>query len=608
MIMAKRIKLSKTKNSCNYYIIDDYTHPSTKKRSTFIVEKLGNIDALRSRFDASTDDEALTRLKEYVNELKANDKKEAETVSISLCPNKLIESDAQRLFNLGYLYPRSILKSLGIKNICDEINSRHQYKFDLNSIICDLVSSRIIYPSSKRSSYKDAEHFFEPPEYELHDIYRALPILSQERYFIESRLYEATNETYSRDSSILYYDCTNFYFEIEDEKDLCRYGNSKEHRPNPIVQYGLFTDAEGIPIADIVFEGNKNEQFSMRELEEKVAEDFRLSRFIVCADAGLNGFDNKVYNNKKDNGAYIVTQPIKKLKKNLKEWALDTGGWRLLGFPGEYDISKLGDTISIEGTIHKTRDLVFYKKRWEKTTKKTSTDSNKYTLEEQIIITYSTKYAQYQEYIREKKLERARKLIDGNPGKIDTHNPRDPRYYISKHRTTPSGEVASESHYCIDDDIIREEKRYDGFYAVVTDLEDDDIGLIIESNKRRWEIEESFEIMKSEFKTRPMYVTREDSVRGHLLICFIALLVYRLLEKKHLKENHTCSELINTLRDLNVTYLGGNNYIPSFIRTEITDTLAEEFGFQPARELLTQKYIKKFLRVTNSRKSTKMKS
>ena len=142
----------------------------------------------------------------------------------------------------------------------------------------------------------------------------------------------------------------------------------------------------------------------------------------------------------------------------------------------------------------------------------------------------------------------------------------------------------------------------------MTDLEDDDIGLIIDSNKRRWEIEESFEIMKSEFKTRPMYVTREDSVKGHLLICFISLLVYRLLEKKHLKEKYTCSELITTLRKLNVTYLGGNNYIPSFRRTEITDALAEEFGFQPARELLTQKYIKKFLRVTNSRKSTKMKT
>lgn len=605
--MAKRIKTTKSKNSCNYYIIDDYTDPSTKKRSTFIFERLGNIDSLKNRFDADEDDTALLKLKEYVNELKKADKEASETVSISLCPSRLIEKDKERLFNLGYLYPKSILRSLGIRSICGAISDRHQFKFDLTDILCDLVSARIIYPGSKRSSYNDATHFLEPPVYGLHDVYRSLSVLSDERYFIEKELYKACKDKYDRDTSILYYDCSNFYFEIEDEEDLCKYGKSKENRPNPIVQYGLFTDAQGIPIADIVFEGNRNEQFSMRELEEEIAKDFHLSKFVVCADAGLNSFDNKVYNDMKHNGAYIVTQPIKKLKETLKTWAIDTNGWKLLGIPGEYDISTLGDTLCIGGNSYNTRELVFYKERWEKTTKKTILTDSRYTLEEHIIVTYSRKYAEYQKYIREKKLERARKLIRSNPGKIDTHNPRDPRYYISKVRTTSDGEVAAESYYSINDSVVAEESRYDGFYAVTTDLEDTDLKLIIDANKRRWEIEENFEIMKSEFKTRPMYVTEEDSVKGHLLTCFISLLVYRLLEKKHLKERYTCDQLISTLRDLNVTYLGGNNYIPSFKRTDLTDALAEEFGFQPARELLTQKYIQKFLRVVNSRKSTKMK-
>lgn len=606
--MAKRIKATKTKNSCNYYIIDDYTDPSTKKRSTFVYERLGNIKKIMNRFEAASEEEALDRLKVYLYDLKKADKEASDMISINLCPNKLIDKNKERSFNIGYLYPKSILKSLGIKNMCDDISDRYQFKFELDDILCDLVSSRIVYPGSKRSSYKDASHFIEPPKYELHDVYRALPVLAKERYFIESELYKASKASYPRNNNILYYDCTNFYFEIEDEVDMCKYGRSKENRPNPIVQYGLFADTDGIPIADIVFDGNKNEQFSMRELEEEIAKDFQLSRFIVCADAGLNGFDNKVYNDMKHNEAYIVTQPIKKLKKALKKWALNTSGWRLLNHPGEYDISTLGDTISIEGQTYKTRDLIFYKDRWDKTTKKSSLADDKYTLEEHFIVTYNKKYAEYQSYIREKKLERARQLIISNPGKIDTHNPRDPRYYISKVKTTSDGEVASECYYSIDECVITEESQYDGFYAVTTDLEDGNLKLIIDANKRRWEIEESFEIMKSEFKTRPMYVTREESVKGHLLTCFISLLVYRLLEKKHLDEKYTCNEIITTLRNMNITYLGGNNYIPSFKRTDITDSLAEEFGFQPARELITQKYLKKFLRVTNSRKSTKMKS
>lgn len=605
--MAKRIKFTRTKNSCNYYIIDDFTDPSTKKRSTFVYEKLGNIKKIMDRFEAASEEEALEKLNLYLNDLKKADKEASQFVSINLYPNKLIEKNKERSFNIGYLYPKSILKSLGIKSICDNISDKYQFKFELDDILCDLVSSRIIYPGSKRSSYKDASHFIESPEYGLYDVYRSLPVLAQERYFIESELYKNSKAGYSRNNSILYYDCTNFYFEIEDEESLCRYGKSKENRPNPIVQYGLFTDTDGIPIADIVFDGNKNEQFSMRELEEEIAKDFQLSRFIVCADAGLNGFDNKVYNDMKHNGAYIVTQPIKKLKKSLKTWALDTKGWKLLDHPGEYDIEALDDTVSIEGNTYKTKNLVFYKDRWDKTVKKSSLINKKYPLEEHFIITYSKKYAEYQSRIREKKLERARKLIINAPSRIESTNPRDPRYYISKIKTTSRGEAASESYYSIDEDIVAEESRYDGFYAVATDLEDDDLTLIINANKRRWEIEESFEIMKSEFRTRPMYVTKEESVKGHLLTCFVSLLVYRLLEKKHLNEKYTCSEILATLRDMNITYLGGNNYIPSFKRTDVTDSLAEEFGFQPARELITQKYLKNFLRVANSRKSTKMK-
>ena len=433
-----------------------------------------------------------------------------------------------------------------------------------------------------------------------------MPVIADNRYFIESQLYKNSRDICKRNDSILYYDCTNFYFEIEDENDICEYGKSKEHRPNPIVQYGLFLDADGLPIADYVFSGKSNEQPSLRELEKEIDKDFECSRFIVVADAGLNGWENKIYNDKKRNGAYIVTQPIKALNKKLKEWALEPAGWKIFGSDRTFDIRKLEDVIIIDGKSYNVHELTLYKDRWVPVTKKSELTGRKETIEEHLIISYSTKYRDYQKRIRNKKLERAGKLIK-DPGNIKNRNQRDPRYYITRQSTTADGKNADKDQYCIDINKVAEEERYDGFYGVVTDLEDEDISLIIKANKQRWEIEESFMIMKSELKTRPMYVTVKESIEGHLLTCFIALLVYRILEKCYLKEKYTSETLIKSLREMNITHLTGNCYVPSFTRTEITDDLADIFGFQPSREVLTQKYIKKFSRVANSRKSTKLK-
>lgn len=606
--MSKRIKITRSKNSESYSIIDDYTHPLTRKKSTYVVESFGNINRLMDRFHVNSSQEALDALKAYLEEMRNDDKEDNSKILISLSQHNLIEKDKQRLYNIGYLYPRNILFSLGISEMCDDIFSRHQFHYNLAHIIADLVSARIIFPGSKRSSYKDAFHFLDAPQYSLDDVYRSLPVLASERYFIESYLYSSTTRLHRRNTAVLYYDCTNFYFEIEDEKDnLLKYGKSKENRPNPIVQYGLFMDGDGIPIADYVFNGNNNEQFSLRELEEKISKDFKFTKFVVCADAGLNGWDNKIYNDKKPNGAYIVTQPIRKLKKYLKDWATGPDGWKLLNLPGEFSIDSLEDTITINGRTYRTNQLTFYKERWIKTTKKDESTGKNYTLEEHLIVSFSTKYQKYQQKIRNRKLDRARKLLK-NPGKIDRKNSRNPTYYIKKTSTKKNGEVAQEDYYTLDMEKINEEARYDGFYGVTTDLEDEDISLIIKANRQRWEIEESFEIMKSEFKTRPMYVTREDAVLGHLLICFMALLIYRILEKKYLKEEYTCCEIIDTLRNMNIVHLIGSNYTPAFMRTEITDRFSEIFGFENARELLTQKYLKKFLRTVNSKKSTKLKS
>lgn len=561
-----------------------------------------NNNKIMSRFHVDTKEEALDALNSYLEDMRNEDKEDNSKILISLSQHNLIEKDKQRIYNIGYLYPRNILFSLGLKEMCDDIAARHQFHFNLSHIIADLVSARIIFPGSKRSSYNDAFHFLDAPQYSLDDVYRSLSVLTNERYFIENYLYNSTTQLHKRNTAILYYDCTNFYFEIEDEKDkLLKYGKSKENRPNPIVQYGLFMDGDGIPIADYVFNGNNNEQFSLRELEEKIESDFKSIKFVVCADAGLNGWDNKIYNDKKPNGAFIVTQPIRKLKNHLKEWVINPDGWKLLNLPGQFNIDSLQDTITINGRTYNTSQLTFYKDRWIKTTKKDESTGKNYTLEEHLIVSFSLKYQRYQQKIRSRKLERARKLLK-DPGKIDKKNPRNPTYYVKKTLTTKNGEIAQEDYYALDYEKINEEARYDGFYGVTTDLEDEDISLIINANKQRWEIEENFEIMKSELKTRPMYVTREEAVQGHLLICFMALLIYRLLEKKYLNEEYTCYEIIDTLRGMNIVHLIGSNYTPAFMRKEITDRFSDIFGFQNSRELLTQKYLKKFLRIVNSKK------
>lgn len=604
--MAKRIKTTKSKNSESYCIIDDYTNPLTHKRSTFIFEKLGSLSSLKEKYNTDSKDVVMKHLNQHLEILKELDKEEKSPVDILLHPQKIIEKNDIRLFNIGYLYLRNILSSLGLKNISKTISESYHFKFDLYSIIADLVCARIIYPGSKRSSYLDAQHFIESPEYKLENVYRSLPVIADNRYFIESQLYKNSRDICKRNDSILYYDCTNFYFEIEDENDICEYGKSKEHRPNPIVQYGLFLDADGLPIADYLFSGKSNEQPSLRELEKEIDKDFECSRFIVVADAGLNGWENKIYNDKKRNGAYIVTQPIKALNKKLKEWALEPAGWKIFGSDRTFDIRKLEDVIIIDGKSYNVHELTLYKDRWVPVTKKSELTGGKETIEEHLIISYSTKYRDYQKRIRNKKLERAGKLLK-DPGNIKNRNQRDPRYYITRQSTTADGKNADKDQYCIDINKVAEEERYDGFYGVVTDLEDEDISLIIKANKQRWEIEESFMIMKSELKTRPMYVTVKESIEGHLLTCFIALLVYRILEKCYLKEKYTSETLIKSLREMNITHLTGNCYVPSFTRTEITDDLADIFGFQPSREVLTQKYLKKFSRVANSRKSTKLK-
>lgn len=578
-----RLKITKTNSNTNYYIIKDFK--INGKRTTKIIEKLGTEKDIKLKFKT---DDVKSFLNDYISKLNKEESKTKSTLIKFYDENKILDLDLENSFNVGYLFLQDIYYSLEINKICETIKSKYQFHYNLNNILSNLVYSRIIYPSSKLKTLDLSKKFVEQPNFTYNDLLRSLEIISKENDFIQTKLYQNSLKYSKRNDKILFYDCTNYYFEIEEDDEFRKYGKSKENRPNPIVGMGLFIDGDGIPLAFDIFPGNQNEQPTLKPLEKKIINDFDNSKFVVCTDAGLASIANRKFNN--INGRkFITTQSIKKLKQFLKDYALDlTSGWQLPGINKTFNISALRND---EELIKKYYDKVFYKERWIKED----------GIEQRLIITFSPKYQEYQKHIREKQIQRAQNIIDKNPKKIKSNNNNDPKRFIANISTTSDGEVALNTNYYLNHDKINEEAILDGLYAVCTNLEDDVID-IITINKKRWEIEESFRIMKTEFKARPVYLSREDRIKAHFTTCFLALVIYRYLEKT-LKEKYTVSQIVDTLRNMACTKKD-NDLIPTYKRTTLTDSLHETFDFRTDYEILTEKNVKKIIKQTKNKLST----
>ena len=570
-----RLKISKSKNVTLYYVIK--TVYIDGKQKTVTVEKLGNEQEVLIK---SKGMDPVTWAKSYVDELNKQELEKSRKIIIEKSQNVQIPMNQQNVFNCGYLFIEKIYYELGLHNICSDISKKYRFDFDLNDILSKLVDGRILCPASKLATNEYCKKFLEQPKFELQHIYRGLEIIAQENDFIQSELYKNSLRISKRNTGVLYYDCTNYFFEIEEENGLKQYGVSKEHKPNPIVQMGLFMDGNGIPLAFNINSGNTNEQVTMTPLEEKIIKDFELSKFVVCTDAGLASNNNRKFNDK-DDRAFITTQSIKKLKSHLKDWALDHSGWNLSGSNELYNISDIEDDTD---KINKYKDCIFFKQRW----------INENGLEQKFIVTYSLKYKNYQRNIRDAQIQRARKAINTKGFKFDKKNQNDFKRFITKINITDDGEIASKKIFSINQNLIAEEEKYDGFYGVCTNL-DDEPADIIKINKRRWEIEECFRIMKTEFKARPVYLSRDDRIIAHFMTCYIALLIYRILEKK-LEENFTVEQIIECLRNMNMYKENLDSYSPTYTRTDLTDKLHEKFGFRTDYEIITDKNLKKILK------------
>lgn len=571
-----RLQIVKSKNAQSLYVVKSVYH--NKKRTNKVVEKLGTYENLKKKLNV----DPIEWANNYVKELNDKEKNGTRDILVKYSPTKIIEKNAQISFNCGYLFLEKIYYQLGLDKICKTVSQKYKFEYDLDSILSRLIYGRIIFPASKFATNDLAKKFIEQPNFELHDIYRALEVISKETDFIQAELYKNSLKMSKRNTSVLYYDCTNYFFEAEQESGIRQYGPSKEHRPNPIVQMGLFMDGDGIPLAFSINSGNTNEQVTLKPLEQKILDDFKLSKFIVCTDAGLASNINRKFNDKEER-AFITTQSIKKLKKHLMDWAISPEGWHLSKDSKTYNISRLEDTAEL---IEFYKDKIFFKERW----------INENGLEQKLIVTYSLKYKYYQRKTRNSQIERAKNAINTKNIKLDKFNQNDYKRLITKTSITKDGEIAERKILSINLDLIDKEEKFDGFYGVCTNLEDD-AEEIIKVNSRRWEIEESFRIMKSEFKARPVYLSRDDRITAHFTTCFLSLVILRFLEKS-LEEKYTSSEIIGTLRDMNLMESIGNGYIPTYTRTDLTDSLHEKFKFRTDYQIMTTNTLKNiFLKI-----------
>lgn len=586
-----RLSITKNKSNTTYCIIKDYTNLQGK-RSTFIYEALGNDNDLQKRFGKVN---TLDKVKEYIDSLNKMIKDGKELpVHLTLDPNKQIEKNENRNFFSGHLFLRKIYYELGIDKICENIKNKYRFTFDINSIVECLVFARIIWPSSKLSTYEQSKKFVGNYNFELQHVYRTLSYLANELGEIQKELFDNSNKVIDRNYKVIYYDCTNYSFYTE-ENDFERYGIAKNHMPLPLVQMGLFMDADGYPFAMNINPGNTSESTTMIPSEKEFLEKYNMKgkNIIVCTDAAMCNDEIKSFNIK-DGRGFVITQSIKKLNNELKEFSLDKTGWHILG--NIKDVYNLEELEKDEYFRQEHYNTIFYKEI------ECETKSIKQTL----IVTFSFKYQEYQHNLKTHQLERAKKLVEEVNRKNKnikkkkdletikiTKNQNDPKRFIKQVNTTSSGEIASNIEYIIDEEIYNKEEKYNGFYGITTNLIDD-TETIIKVIKGRWEIEESFKIMKNDFDSGTVHLSREDRIKGHFITCYLALFIYRYLEHQ-LNDKYTVHEIVTKLQEMKMLEQKGKGYQPTYTRTNLTDDLHQFLGINTDNEIITYKKIKKIL-------------
>lgn len=608
-----RLSIKKSKNHIFYYVLESYRENGTVKSRTY--EKIGKHDDLLK----ITDDPlqyAKNRVDEINQALKDNKLIANKEIDFSTKLEGDSLSSEKTSLNVGWLYLNKIANDLHLKDYFASIEGK--FKYDFPSIAIYTLMARILKPASKLKDYKNRMNYYSPVDYSIQDIYKSLKLLGENSNGMQKHLFNACKDIIELNTDILYYDCTNFYIESEEEDDdvldedgsiiqwgLRKYGFSKEHRPNPIVQMGLFTDKNGIPISYEISPGNTNEQITAIPLERRMVNEYNHSRFIYCSDGGLGSFENRFFNTLQ-NREYVITQSLKKTKKEELGYMFKDLNWRyvdndenvsLKSFKAICDKVVNNEEITEVERNLLDRDLIYKEFPIEREVDPSnivgSKIKGKVKFEERIFITFSAKYYFYQKKIFSRQLLKASNWVE--KGIEKRKNPNDVSRFIKTINTTNNGEIATEKELSINAQEVEKESQYHGFYAVATSL-DTNIKDILSINGSRWKIEYQFRIMKSEFDTRPVHVFTPESIKGHFAICYAALVVYSILEQKmkNIDEAFTTSSIITTLRNLEV--IEQENYFQSiYTNSKVLDALENLFNLKLNYKFIKPQTLKKAL-------------
>lgn len=601
-------RFQKTSKGINAYIQKSVRLDGRSK--TITVKCLGLLSEIQKKYGC---DDPRQWVVDLAARMTAEEREGKKHISVDFSPSKMIESGSHPLRHGGDLMLLGLYNRLGMSEICDAILKGSRVKYNLNEVVQTLVTSRILFPCSKRRTMEIAKGYVKPPKFSENDMYRALSLLSSNIDMIQAEVYRNSLKIMPRRDKVVFYDCTNYYFEIENndadviDKEtgevtagLRKYGKSKEHRPNPIVQMGMFMDYDGIPLAFKIFPGNESEQKSLQPLEEVLNQRFGMTDYVVSTDAGLAGEDNRRYN-MAEGREYICVQSIPKLPINDRKMCLQPQGWRIafrknahkrnsldLSTPGR-DIFNLDQLLKDEKKYPgMLKDTTLYK---EIIVMKGTPGEER---SERVIVTYDHDFALYLKHKRAENLRRAKKIVDKKQVK-SRQSQQDPRHYVTTMHKTKHGERAVKVEMAIDNSVVEQEESLDGFYAYGTSLDDDAVD-VLRIRSFHHEIEHLFRTSKTFLDARPVYLSRQDRIKSHFLICFLAMVILKMLQRQLNEAKDEQSEtdteplsidrLITTLRDIRFTHIEGSGYLPTFTRTRLTDRLQQLAGVNISTEII----------------------
>lgn len=507
------------------------------------VETLGYLDDLEKQYE-----DPVAHFREIARQRTQEVASANEPIQLSIDPSAEIDEYEIGLKNLGYAVFEKLYHELGVHTFFQRHENRLKIDFNLNAVFRLLVYSRILDPGSKKQAYDQQSQFFETMAPSLESVYRSLDYFDRFSLDLQSWLNEAVKKQYGRNREYAYYDVTNYYFEIDEEDELRRRGPSKEHRPNPIVQMGLLLDSQGLPLAYHLFPGNQSEKLSLNPLLGRLKEDYGLGRLVVVADKGLNCGDNIAYQLASGNG-YIYSQSIRGADQEFKQYVLEQSGYK-----------ENGEHSQCKSRIY-PKEITFTDAQGKK---------KKIRVDQKQVVFYSQDYADKARYERNHTIAKAKRYLQ-SPSILTRAMTYSAAAYIKGIQFNDDGEIIeSGTKLFLDEDKIREEEKYDGYYAIVTSELARSDSEIIEIYHGLWKIEETFKISKSDFRTRPVYVSLEAHIEAHFLTCFVALLLIRILELRMNKaelpdkdaetKNFSAFGLIDSLRKYSCSHVGENVY------------------------------------------------